>query len=227
MVTEFAPEIEFSDSGVSHSSGSSGKKVPGTLFGIRVNEEAVKNSGFNIADAVLVGPDGRQHNPSARLVFEIYEEGFYNFSIEFWHWRNGVLVDHWLKTGGDAWSELLGSGSLPLWIGVRFDGITSEMIAQGGWNLVTGWTFEKENEVFLQPRVFSLLPASTQVVTQSGQTVVLGGLVTDKPKTTTSTKTPILGDIPMLGELFRSSDSDNSKNDLMLFVTPHIVKDAN
>ena len=153
----------------------------------------------------------------------MWQETTFSWSIEYWRWRNDVLVDHWLKMGSENWSELIGSGSLPLWVGVRFDGVTPEMLAQGGWSLVTGWTYEQGGEVILQPRVFDLLSASTEVNLDDGKSVVIGGL-TESTRQTMAGKVPMLGDIPYVGKLFSGQGSQPSKNDLMIFVTPRVVE---
>src|ERR1039457_891953 len=64
--------------------------------------------------------------------------------------------------------------------------------------------------------------ADTVVVTPSGQTVVIGGLISTSKSTATS-KVPFLGDIPILGQLFRSSSKSETRTELMMFLTPHIV----
>jgi type II secretory pathway component GspD/PulD (secretin) len=65
--------------------------------------------------------------------------------------------------------------------------------------------------------------ADTVVITPDGQTAVIGGLMENDKESTTS-KIPILGDIPLLGALFRSTSSSDNKNELMIFMTPHIVR---
>jgi type II secretory pathway component GspD/PulD (secretin) len=52
----------------------------------------------------------------------------------------------------------------------------------------------------------------------------MGGLVQDNPQET-STKVPLLGDIPGLGYFFRSSDKTMNKDNLLIFITPTIVTD--
>ena len=63
---------------------------------------------------------------------------------------------------------------------------------------------------------------STLVRVQDGTTVVLGGLIQTE-KDQNETKVPLLGDIPMLGKLFTGLYHANTKNELVIFVTPHIV----
>jgi general secretion pathway protein D len=64
----------------------------------------------------------------------------------------------------------------------------------------------------------------THVMIPSGNTLVMGGLVQDQINQG-NTKVPLLGDIPVLGYLFRSDSKDRSKTDLILFITPTIVQD--
>ncbi len=65
--------------------------------------------------------------------------------------------------------------------------------------------------------------SKTTVVVQDGDTVALGGLVRDKV-TETATKIPLLGDIPILGWLFRSKTTQTQKQNLISFITPKIIK---
>jgi general secretion pathway protein D len=64
--------------------------------------------------------------------------------------------------------------------------------------------------------------ANTVVITPNGQTVVIGGLISNT-KSTADSKVPFLGDIPILGQLFKASSKATSKTELLMFLTPHIV----
>ena len=64
---------------------------------------------------------------------------------------------------------------------------------------------------------------TTQVLVNDGQTVVLGGILTTNSRDA-QTKVPWLGDIPVLGHLFKSTDRTNNKDELLIFVTPKIVR---
>jgi len=64
--------------------------------------------------------------------------------------------------------------------------------------------------------------ADTVVVTPSGQTVVIGGLISNS-KGSADSKIPFLGDIPLLGQLFKFSNKTETKTELLMFLTPHIV----
>jgi general secretion pathway protein D len=65
--------------------------------------------------------------------------------------------------------------------------------------------------------------AKTQVVVRDQQTVVIGGLMRDQV-TTADTKVPVLGDIPLIGALFKSSSKRKIKKNLLLFLTPYIIR---
>ncbi|UJX25957.1 type IV pilus secretin PilQ family protein [Pseudoalteromonas sp. CF6-2] len=64
----------------------------------------------------------------------------------------------------------------------------------------------------------------TQVLVENGQTVVLGGIFQQQIVNSTK-KVPLLGDIPYLGVLFRSTSEFNEKRELLIFVTPKIQID--
>lgn len=61
------------------------------------------------------------------------------------------------------------------------------------------------------------------VVVRDGQAAVIGGLVRDL-ETETVGKVPILGDIPLIGALFRTTDTTQEKKNLLLVIVPHIVR---
>jgi general secretion pathway protein D len=65
--------------------------------------------------------------------------------------------------------------------------------------------------------------AKTTVVIKDNQTVVIGGLVGDSTESDTY-KVPLLGDIPILGWLFKTHSTSREKTNLYVFLTPHIVR---
>jgi general secretion pathway protein D len=71
---------------------------------------------------------------------------------------------------------------------------------------------------------FSKRTAQTQLVVKDQQTVIIGGLVRSRVQKTSS-KIPLLGDIPVLGALFRSSSSSLVKANLILVLTPYIIRE--
>jgi general secretion pathway protein D len=66
--------------------------------------------------------------------------------------------------------------------------------------------------------------AMTTVVVQDQQTVVIGGLMKDE-YVTTREKIPVLGDLPLLGALFRRNETTKRKSNLLLVLTPHVIRD--
>jgi type IV pilus assembly protein PilQ len=66
---------------------------------------------------------------------------------------------------------------------------------------------------------------STQVLVNDGQTVVLGGILATT-KSTQEKKVPLLGDIPLLGHLFNNQTKTLNKDELLIFVTPKILREG-
>jgi len=73
--------------------------------------------------------------------------------------------------------------------------------------------------------VFSTRTSETKVAIRDGQTIVIGGLIQDQTTETVS-KVPLLGDIPIVGNLFRRTQKGTDKTELLIFLTPHVAPDA-
>lgn len=71
---------------------------------------------------------------------------------------------------------------------------------------------------------FSTRKVKTSVLVNTGDTVVIGGLLDENVQESVS-KVPLLGDIPILGHLFRSTSSKKTKKNLMVFLRPTIIRD--
>jgi general secretion pathway protein D len=67
--------------------------------------------------------------------------------------------------------------------------------------------------------------ANSRVQVRDGNTIVIGGLMQDQ-KTQTVNKVPILGDIPIIGNIFRRTQTTKSKTELLIFLTPHVAAEA-
>ena len=65
----------------------------------------------------------------------------------------------------------------------------------------------------------------TQVLVDNGETIVLGGIFTTQV-TESVTKTPFFGDLPYVGRLFRRSTKTDDKQELLIFITPRLLKDS-
>ncbi|MFW6092615.1 MAG: type IV pilus secretin PilQ, partial [Pseudomonadota bacterium] len=65
----------------------------------------------------------------------------------------------------------------------------------------------------------------TEVLVDNAQTIVLGGIFTNERNVST-TKTPFLGDLPYIGRAFRRTEESDDRQELLIFITPKIIKDA-
>ncbi len=83
---------------------------------------------------------------------------------------------------------------------------------------ITGWVGSADD----QRPIVARRSAEAQIVVGDGEVAVIGGLVRDE-ETRTIGKIPLLGDIPILGNLFRKTTINHTKNDLIIFIIPHIV----
>jgi type IV pilus assembly protein PilQ len=92
---------------------------------------------------------------------------------------------------------------------VKDDSVGQVVVASGGVNVPSINTRE----------------IATQVLVNDGQTIVLGGIL-ETTQREDDTKVPYLGDIPVLGHLFKSTSHKDDKDELMIFITPKIVREG-
>jgi type II secretory pathway component GspD/PulD (secretin) len=83
---------------------------------------------------------------------------------------------------------------------------------------ITGWVGSSDD----QRPIVARRSAETDIVVGDGEVAVIGGLTRDE-ETRTVGKVPLLGDIPILGNLFKKTTINHTKNDLIIFIIPHIV----
>jgi type II secretory pathway component GspD/PulD (secretin) len=83
---------------------------------------------------------------------------------------------------------------------------------------ITGWVGSADD----QRPVVSQRTAETDIVVADGEVAVIGGMVRDE-ETRNIGKIPLLGDIPIIGHLFKKTSITHTKNDLMIFIIPHVV----
>lgn len=79
-----------------------------------------------------------------------------------------------------------------------------------------------DGTVVRQP-IINVTRAQTTVSARSGQTVILGGLIT-RDQTETTRRVPYLGDIPVLGRLFRFDAVDINRTELLIIMTPYVMR---
>ncbi len=84
---------------------------------------------------------------------------------------------------------------------------------------------DASNGNVIEAPVKDITTAQTTVTAMSGQTIVLGGMIT-RDESKVERKVPLLGDIPLLGRLFRYDYKQNNRKELLIFLTPSIVNTA-
>ncbi|HHH35685.1 MAG TPA: type IV pilus secretin PilQ [Gammaproteobacteria bacterium] len=84
---------------------------------------------------------------------------------------------------------------------------------------------DNKGEVFQGVPSIDTREVRTQVLVDNGETVVLGGIY-EQTRNNTVNKVPLLGDVPLLGGLFRQTTRQNDKRELLIFVTPKILKEG-
>ncbi len=98
--------------------------------------------------------------------------------------------------------------------------VATELI--GFDTLVSGADAQGRPQSILAPR-YSERSTDTSISVKDGEVVILGGLMRDS-KTLNQNKVPLLGDIPIIGGLFRSTTTNTNKTELMIFLVPHVVE---
>lgn len=106
----------------------------------------------------------------------------------------------------------------------EFQGYDTQSAAELGFALQAVGTLNVVELPTVLP-IFTVRQLVTTVNVWDGQTVVLGGLITSAI-TDTKNKMPVVGDIPVLGNLFQSESKSTTRNNLMIFVTASIVDPA-
>ena len=101
------------------------------------------------------------------------------------------------------------------------DKITMELLVEV--NSVLGETSYTSAGTIIPPDL-GKRDVKTKVSVKNGMTIVVGGLMRSQ-KTESETKVPVLGDIPLLGWFFKNKSVENTKTNLLIFITPRIVTD--
>jgi general secretion pathway protein D len=87
----------------------------------------------------------------------------------------------------------------------------------------TGDSVQVSSELSLP--VFATRTSETKVAVHNGQTIVIGGLIQDEIRDTIK-KVPVLGSVPVVGNLFKRTQKEKAKTELLIFLTPHVAADA-
>ena len=83
--------------------------------------------------------------------------------------------------------------------------------------------FTNPNGSVITSPIIDTTNAQTSVIVRTGQTIVLGGMITSS-NTVEERKVPLLGDIPLLGQLFRADFKRTRRTELLIFLTPRIIR---
>lgn len=94
-------------------------------------------------------------------------------------------------------------------------------------NIILSLDLNKDSrgETTLQGVAIDTKHIKTQVLVENGGTVVIGGIF-EMEETTQVNKVPLLGDIPVVGNLFKNNARESTKREMLVFITPRMVTDA-
>jgi general secretion pathway protein D len=198
--TEFDPPQIPQNVGGSSTSAASGSVQVFPVTPTTPTSFETRNTGVTLEVEPQVSPDGATID--LNLVPQVVEfEGFINYGSPIKTVNPAALATTTTSTGG-----LLG-------------GLISAAIPTGASDSVI-----LTDNVINQP-IFSTRKVTTSVSIWDGQTVVLGGLMREDVQKVED-KVPLLGDIPMLGRLFRSNVDQHIKRNLVIFVTARLMDPA-
>ena len=133
--------------------------------------------------------------------------------------ESGLQISNQSHAGGTA-----GGTAVEFIAAVLALEVTPQITPDGRINMLL--TINQDSVV---PGVGAVTSISTNVVNTSslvndGDTIVLAGVFREKV-TTTISKTPLLGDIPYVRNLFKRIENSNTKTELLIFITPSIIND--
>ena len=215
------PAIPFSGgSGSSGSSGSGGNNlpVPGSILPLI------------LSPTMTYGLAASNHNINTQTLFEFLEQ----------HNLGKVLAEPRLLANSGEKAEFLDGGEIPIVVAQALN--TSIVFKQFGASVIFVPTVVGKDDIELnvKPEVsepsaglgvnlfgfsvpgFVTRRASTDVRMKNNQTLIIAGLLLDTKNSDVS-KTPYLGDIPVVGRLFKNTHYNHQQTDLVMSVTPQIV----
>jgi type IV pilus assembly protein PilQ len=102
--------------------------------------------------------------------------------------------------------------------------VTPQITPEG--NVILTVDVNKDSRGTLTPQGYAInnKHVQTLVLVENGGTVVIGGIYTQEDLESEN-KVPYLGDIPLLGNLFKNKSRSTSKTELLIFITPKVVSD--
>ena len=100
--------------------------------------------------------------------------------------------------------------------------VTPQITPEGAVILEVEVNKDSPGEILLGARAINTKRVQTQVLVENGGTVVIGGIF-ESTETDAENKVPFLGDVPVLGNLFKNRSKEVNKSELLVFITPKVV----
>ena len=100
--------------------------------------------------------------------------------------------------------------------------VTPQITPDNKVSMLVSVTNDSVGDIFQGIPSINTNEVTSNVLVNNGQTIVLGGIYTEG-STSSSTKVPFFGDLPVAGRLFRNESKSNNKKELLIFMTPKII----
>lgn len=104
--------------------------------------------------------------------------------------------------------------------------VTPQITPEGSVILEVEVNKDSPGEILLGARAINTKRVQTQVLVENGGTVVIGGIF-ESTETEAENKVPLLGDVPIFGNLFKNRSKESNKSELLVFITPRVVDGSN
>ena len=103
--------------------------------------------------------------------------------------------------------------------------VTPQITPEGAVILEVEINKDSPGEILLGARAINTKRVQTQVLVENGGTVVIGGIF-ESTETNAENKVPLLGDIPIFGNIFKNKSKEENKSELLIFITPKVVENS-
>ncbi|HRK37116.1 MAG TPA: type IV pilus secretin PilQ family protein [Burkholderiaceae bacterium] len=103
--------------------------------------------------------------------------------------------------------------------------VTPQITPEGSIILDVEVNKDSPGEILLGARAINTKRVQTQVLIESGGTVVIGGIF-ESIENDAETKVPFLGDVPVVGNLFKNRNKSNNRSELLVFITPKVIAEG-
>ncbi|MEZ5490353.1 MAG: type IV pilus secretin PilQ [Gammaproteobacteria bacterium] len=135
--------------------------------------------------------------------------------------RSGVLIPYQAQAGGTA-----GGSTVEFQEAVLSLEVTPQITPDG--RIIMQLLINQDSVAPGSSQVPAINTNSveTSVLVNNGETIVLGGVFREET-TTLETKTPVLGDVPYLGKLFKRTENESRRTELLIFITPKVISELN